>query len=763
MNISFNVAKKAKLNDDPVKEQINFYKLHVDNNDRYLSGFDIFTDDNKIICYVSETEIELTYDGIRLTDVDCYSDENIKNKLKTIINGDKTIYENLIKLNDYFKNIEDKISEERKKSFRMSNSYRSKIERVFENEDDDSDILEEIADDSDDSDDSDNSESDCDDNFPKEEVKSVKPVKYEFSIQSKKNIPDLSDDIILTNDDNSDNYISSEIINASKIIMNGKNSTVYQIVNEINWAIKNTKNIIIKPINNVFEVSVENKFNSGYFKYNILIPEKYPYVPPQLSIKSNFNQSLTYALNNCEILNKQKWNPSTTLQDIIVGIYNNIEKYDLQTIQSTIKDDQFFELTTQLLEITNTEPLNTKKFNLNFDFLKINDKAESRGIGYDFTGPENWNVNLYLKEQDDKNKKIINLLKKIVPLISKNVDELNDTCVIPYIKQYVYGVSVMEIDKKKEYYETLFEVFNEVYKLNKYNSHFNLSQISEQRTMLSDYPNIQKNIPIIQKEIVRVDKDDYVEVMKELAFGMENIVEKRNYKFMDRLGDKYMSGDSIKRLTNEIKSLNVNLPISDTSSIFLRCDETNMSVMKFIIIPHPDTPYAYGCFEFDMHIPANYPQRPPHVEIITTGSGQFRFNPNLYDTGKVCLSLLGTWQGPGWTVDSTILQVLISIQSLIFCEEPYFNEPTYERDRNNAKGKEMNNRYNEPVRYQTMRLGMLEQLRNPPYGFEDIIKNHFRIFKDRIFKKLDEWEQIAQAKDTFSKVYNELKIEMNKL
>ena len=77
-----NVTKKAKLNDDPVKEQINFYKLHVDNNDRYFSGFDIFTDDNKIICYANETEIELTYDGIRLIDIDCYSDENIKNKLK---------------------------------------------------------------------------------------------------------------------------------------------------------------------------------------------------------------------------------------------------------------------------------------------------------------------------------------------------------------------------------------------------------------------------------------------------------------------------------------------------------------------------------------------------------------------------------------------------------------------------------------------------------------------------------------------------------
>ena len=45
----------------------------------------------------------------------------------------------------------------------------------------------------------------------------------------------------------------------------------------------------------------------------------------------------------------------------------------------------------------------------------------------------------------------------------------------------------------------------------------------------------------------------------------------------------------------------------------------------------------------------------------TTGQGTVRFNPNLYNCGKVCLSLLGTWQGAaGETWDpkcSTLLQV----------------------------------------------------------------------------------------------------------
>ena len=65
-----------------------------------------------------------------------------------------------------------------------------------------------------------------------------------------------------------------------------------------------------------------------------------------------------------------------------------------------------------------------------------------------------------------------------------------------------------------------------------------------------------------------------------------------------------------------------------------------------------------GLFVFDVVLPADYPSSPPHVRIVTTGGGRVRFNPNLYNCGKVCLSLLGTWSGPGWQPDkSTLLQV----------------------------------------------------------------------------------------------------------
>ena len=43
-----------------------------------------------------------------------------------------------------------------------------------------------------------------------------------------------------------------------------------------------------------------------------------------------------------------------------------------------------------------------------------------------------------------------------------------------------------------------------------------------------------------------------------------------------------------------------------------------------------------------------------------------RINPNLYEDGTVCLSLLGTWSGKEdseeWNVNSNLLQLVVSIQ-----------------------------------------------------------------------------------------------------
>lgn len=99
---------------------------------------------------------------------------------------------------------------------------------------------------------------------------------------------------------------------------------------------------------------------------------------------------------------------------------------------------------------------------------------------------------------------------------------------------------------------------------------------------------------------------------------------------------------------------------------------------KIMIAGPENTPYSGGLFEFNCFLPMQYPNVPPLINLCTTGGGRVRFNPNLYNCGKVCLSLLGTWLGSAeeeWQPrKSTLLQVLVSIQSMILVEAPYFNE-----------------------------------------------------------------------------------------
>lgn len=121
-----------------------------------------------------------------------------------------------------------------------------------------------------------------------------------------------------------------------------------------------------------------------------------------------------------------------------------------------------------------------------------------------------------------------------------------------------------------------------------------------------------------------------------------------------------------------------NLP----EGVYVRTWESRMDLLRILLVGPLGTPYAYAPFAFDILLPPTYPNDPPLVFFHSwgsDGSGQGRVNPNLYEDGKVCLSLLGTWngdenRGESWIPrKSTVLQVLISLLGLVLVREPYFS------------------------------------------------------------------------------------------
>lgn len=125
-----------------------------------------------------------------------------------------------------------------------------------------------------------------------------------------------------------------------------------------------------------------------------------------------------------------------------------------------------------------------------------------------------------------------------------------------------------------------------------------------------------------------------------------------------------------------------------------RLYEDRLDLLTVMICGPDRTPYEDGLFLIDMQLSSDYPKSPPSCYYISYCTD--RLNPNLYEDGKVCVSLLGTWSGKDtelWGPNSTLLQVIVSIQGLILVPEPYFNEAGYEKQRGKIETAIPNNVY----------------------------------------------------------------------
>ena len=191
------------------------------------------------------------------------------------------------------------------------------------------------------------------------------------------------------------------------------------------------------------------------------------------------------------------------------------------------------------------------------------------------------------------------------------------------------------------------------------------------------------------------------------------------------------------RVMNDYVDFNKEKP----DGIYLWIDKTNIFQQYALIIGPGNTPYFAGYFFFDIKYPVDYPKNPPIVNLLTINN-KVRFNPNLYEGGKVCLSILGTWAGPSWKPIMNIRLVLNSIRSLMG-EYPIQNEPGFE----NTKPENISSvEYNLSLIYHTYSLAICDVIDKKFHFvsqyFEKEIASEFITNKKKLEEDLLSYQQI---------------------
>ena len=189
----------------------------------------------------------------------------------------------------------------------------------------------------------------------------------------------------------------------------------------------------------------------------------------------------------------------------------------------------------------------------------------------------------------------------------------------------------------------------------------------------------------------------------------------------------YISKETLKRLVSDVK--NIKKDSLESEGIYYIHDDTDMLKGYAMIIGPEDTPYFGGYYLFEFSFPTNYPFSPPSL-TYETNNGNIRFHPNLYINGKVCLSILNTWEGEKWSSIQTIRSILLTLQSIL-TKDPLLNEPGIRETHKDI------NTYNEIIRYVNINSAIIDIINKkimlPKYEifYENIIK-HFHKNKEQI-------------------------------
>lgn len=180
----------------------------------------------------------------------------------------------------------------------------------------------------------------------------------------------------------------------------------------------------------------------------------------------------------------------------------------------------------------------------------------------------------------------------------------------------------------------------------------------------------------------------------------------------------------IRRLVKDIRDIQ-NHPLH-SNGIYYHHDDDDMMIGYALIIGPSNTPYFGGYYFFKINFTDRYPFEPPKVTYYTNGN-DIRFNPNLYKNGKVCISLLNTWQGDQWTSCQTITSILLTLCTL-FNDVPLLNEPHVTLQHHDVYN------YNSVIEFYNISIAICDVVNKHSHFYENDSNSFFLLFEEIVIK-----------------------------
>ncbi len=532
------------------------------------------------------------------------------------------------------------------------------------------------------------------------------------------------------------------------------------------WNIKliKFKNIFLKELMKTKDVVIQIKFN-----------DMYPYYPPTFFITPCFDNLINIKITSCKHFKQDNWNPISNITDIVSEIVRFIDANVTSLVQ--LQDEELYKVVseyTPYIVVLPNEFDGIKLYEQTTKNIKDDEKHISifaKGTGFGNVMTNTWDIDNYMKSKryTQLNKEIA--LKEICFYISQTCLNTTDAILFETFKQTSFynhlceefaSLSLLEISNNHDVYTTLINLFTCLVDNNflsiftednnkLYNTLENITTQIHSLENIGNKDSIEKDITELVKKIkTHVRSKDTAEVRtNNMTKYKEVMLEYKfiDYKIIKNIDDKdVITRQFLSRFRKELSVLMNTLEVSYDASIFCVRDTENIRCMQALITGPNDTPYENGCFIFDIDLPTTYPIVPPKVTFLNNSG--VRFNPNLYSDGKVCLSILGTWEGDkseSWNpVTSNLAQVLMSIQTQVFVENPFYNEPSYDiiKSKEDQKTKEEHNHiYNRNIAIYTMLYSIVGTIknRNSYPQFKEVIEKHYKLKEERIIDRCRNW------------------------